>query len=92
METIDSIKISSTRPAPNDQVDAAGDKHATDKLSMTSPLTPLASNDLLYPFRKFSSPLSKECIQAFFSISRFGALGNKPALYLHLCFQAVTEG
>jgi hypothetical protein len=29
-------------------VDAAGDNCVTDKLSMTSPLVPLASNDLLY--------------------------------------------
>ena len=27
-------------------VDAAGNNHVTDKVSMTSPLTPLASNDL----------------------------------------------
>jgi hypothetical protein len=32
--------------APNVRVDAAGDNHVTDKLSMTSPLVPLASNDL----------------------------------------------
>ena len=31
---------------PNDRVDAAGDNCATDKLSMTSPLVPLASNEL----------------------------------------------
>jgi hypothetical protein len=31
----------------NVRVDAAGDNHVTDKLSMRSPLIPLASNELL---------------------------------------------
>jgi hypothetical protein len=30
----------------NGGVDAAGDNHVTDKLSMTSPLVPLAPNEL----------------------------------------------
>jgi hypothetical protein len=33
--------------ASNVKVDAAGDNHVKDKLSITSPLNPLASNDLL---------------------------------------------
>src|SRR5260370_21309108 len=32
----------------NGGVDATGDNHVTERLSMTSPLIPLASNDLLY--------------------------------------------
>jgi hypothetical protein len=36
--------------ADNGGVDAAGENHVTDKLSMTSPLIPLASNDLFGGF------------------------------------------
>jgi hypothetical protein len=36
---------------PNGGVDAAGDNHVTAKLSVTSPLVPLASNDLSYRVR-----------------------------------------
>jgi hypothetical protein len=40
------LKLSLTTGPPNGGVDAAASNCATDKLSITSPLNPLASNDL----------------------------------------------